>query len=439
MTSGAAEDIVQIMKIDKNHLIKDVTARFLRYVRIHTTSDPHADKTPTTENQWELLRLLEKELIEIGVEDVELDGKGFLIARLPAHADVNAPAIGFMAHVDTSSDVPGEGVKPLVHENYQGEDLELAEGKLLSPREYPELAGCRGDTLITSDGTTLLGADDKAGVAEILTALRWLKEHPEYPHGEIEAIFTPDEETGKGMNNFPLDKLHSKYCYTMDGGGRGVIEGECFNAHVARVRCTGNVIHLGQARGKLVNAVTMAGVFISMLPRDESPEATDGRYGYYAPFEVKGGLDEAELEVYLRDFESDGMDRRIAALHSLAEAVEASFPGGKVKVETKKMYSNMKKHTDKEPRVMELLDKAVRAAGVEPEHTIIRGGTDGARLSEMGVPAPNVFNGGHNFHSTLEWASVNSMAEAVETILHLAGLWAGEVEKDEEAEQAGAE
>ncbi|MFP4491016.1 MAG: peptidase T [Spirochaetaceae bacterium] len=414
------------MEIDKNLLKRDVLDRFLRYVQIHTTSDPHAEKVPSTDNQWELLRLLEQELKEIGVEEVELDGKGFLLARLHAHTGVNAPAIGFMAHVDTSSDVSGEGVKPILHENYRGEELELGEGKLLSAKEYPELSGCLGDTIITSDGTTLLGADDKAGVAEILTALKWLKEHPEYPHGEIEAIFTPDEETGRGMNSFPLKKLHSKYCYTMDGGGRGVIEGECFNAHVARVRFTGNVIHLGQARGRLVNAVTMAGAFISMLPRNESPEATDGRYGYFAPFEVKGGLDEAELEVYLRDFESDGMDRRIAALHSLAEAVEASFPGGKVKVETKKMYSNMRKHTDKEPRVMELLDKAVRAAGVEPEHTIIRGGTDGARLSEMGVPAPNVFNGGHNFHSSLEWASLNTMTEAVETILHLAGLWAKE-------------
>ncbi|MFO7850201.1 MAG: peptidase T, partial [Spirochaetia bacterium] len=417
---------VRCMNIETSRIRAEVVERFLRYLRLHTTSDPHAEKTPSTDNQWELLRLLEKELGEIGLEDIDLNADGFLLARLPANTDITTPTIGFMAHVDTSSDVSGAGVTPLVHENYQGGDIKLQEGMFLSPEEYPELAEYRGDTIITSDGTTLLGADDKAGVAEILTALRWLKENPEYPHGEIEAIFTPDEETGQGMNLFPLEKLHSKCCYTMDGGRRGVIEGECFNAYLARVRFTGKVIHLGQARGKLVNAVTMAGTFISMLPRAESPEATDGRYGYYAPFEVKGGLDETELEVYLRDFESDGMDRRVAALHTMAESVEASFPGGKVKVETKKMYSNMRKYTDKEPRVMGLLDKAVRAAGVEPEHTIIRGGTDGARLSEMGIPAPNVFNGGHNFHSPFEWASVNTMTEAVETILHLVGLWTRE-------------
>jgi tripeptide aminopeptidase len=345
---------------------------------------------------------------------------------MPANTEAKVPAIGFMAHVDTSSDVSGRGVQPQLHENYAGGEIELGEGRNLSPVDYPELAEYHGDTIITSDGTTLLGADDKAGIAEILTAIHWLREHPEYPHGELEFIFTPDEETGKGMNLFPLDSLHAEYCYTMDGGKRGVIEGECFNAYVSRIRFIGSVIHLGHARGKLVNAVTMAASFVSMLPQAESPEATDGRYGYYAPFEIKGGLDEAELEVYLRDFEKEGMERRLAVLHSIAEAVEAAFPGGEVKVESKRMYSNMREHTSKEPRVIKLLDRAVRAAGVDPVHTIIRGGTDGSRLSEMGIPTPNVFNGGHNFHSTHEWASAHTMVEATETILHLVKLWAEE-------------
>jgi tripeptide aminopeptidase len=228
------------------------------------------------------------------------------------------------------------------------------------------------------------------------------------------------------MNLFPVETLQSEFCYTIDGGPRGLIEGECFNAYVARIRFTGKVIHLGQARGKLVNAVTMAAAFVSMLPQAESPEATDGRYGYYAPFEIKGGLDQASLEVYLRDFEKEGMDRRIQTLQRIAGAVEAAFPGGEVHVETKKMYANMRDYTDRDPRVMDLLFEAVRKAGVEPRHTIIRGGTDGARLSEMGVPTPNVFNGGHNFHSRYEWASVSTMVEATETILHLVRLWAEE-------------
>lgn len=414
------------MKFDREQLRSELRERFLRYARIETTSDPHMEKIPSTDCQWELLRLLEKELKELGITDVRLDDNGYLIARLEGNTSPASPAIGFMAHVDTASDVSGAGVDPQVHENYDGRALNLSEGVVLSPEDYPELADYRGDTIITSDGRTLLGADDKAGIAEILTALHWLMEHSAYLRGDIEAIFTPDEETGKGMNLFPVDSLRAKYCYTMDGGARGTLEGECFNAYAAKVVFTGRVIHLGQARGKLVNAVTMAGAFLSMLPQTESPEATDGRYGYYAPFEIKGGLDKAELVIYLRDFEREGIDRRIAALHRFADAVESSFPGGKAAVETKKMYANMREHTDTDPRVMKLLDDAVRAAGVEPLHTIIRGGTDGARLSEMGIPTPNVFNGGRNFHSVHEWASLDTMTEACETILHLVRLWSQE-------------
>jgi len=412
--------------IDKDELRSELVDRLLRYVQIDTASDPHIEKIPSTSKQWDLLRLLERELAELGIEDIELNGNGYLIARLPATVATRSPTIAFMAHVDTSSDVSGTDVHPQVHENYDGGEIRLGEGRSLSPEEYHELGNYAGDTIITTDGRTLLGADDKAGIAEILTALRWLLDHPDYPHGELEIIFTPDEETGKGMSLFPLDSLRSRYAYTLDGGERGVIEGECFNAYVARVRFTGSVIHLGHARGKLVNAVAMAASYTGMLPQAESPEATDGRYGYYCPMELKGSLDEAELNVYLRDFEKEGMERRIAVLHSIAHAVEAVYPGGKVEIETKKMYSNMREYTDTEPRVMGLLDKAVRAAGVEPEHTIIRGGTDGARLSEMGIPTPNVFNGGHNFHSYYEWASVQTMVEATETMLHLVKLWAEE-------------
>lgn len=405
---------------------QEALERFLRYVKINTTSDGHIEEIPSTEQQWELLKLLKQELSELGIEDITLDDHGYLVARLPSNLPQGSkvPTIGLMAHVDTAADVRGDGVKPRVHEGYDGGPIQLEEGRVLSPEEYPELAEHRGDTLITSDGTTLLGADDKAGVAEIMTAVSYLQAHPELPHGELEIIFTPDEETGKGMNLFPLQSLHSICCYTFDGGERGVIETECFNAYSAKITFTGSVIHLGHARGKLVNAVTMAGAFIDMLPRNESPEATDGRYGYFAPMEINGELGSAELIVFLRDFEKEGMDRRLRSLNTLAEAVETAFPGGSVDVEAKKLYANMRDHMEKEPRVLSYLKEALREAGVEPREELIRGGTDGARLSEMGIPTPNVFTGGHNFHSRYEWASLETMGEATHCALRLVQKWA---------------
>ena len=438
---------------DREWLKEQVLDRFVRYAKIDTTSDRHIEEIPSTPGQWDLLNLLKKELLELGIGEVTLNSNGYLIVKVPARgtsdransdrdtssrgsSDINSSAgglsdntsqttIGLMAHVDTASDVSGKNVKPQVFENYQGGDLSIGNGLVLKADENPMLAESIGDTIITSDGTTLLGADDKAGVAEIMTALTWLMDHPEVSHGPLEIIFTPDEETGKGMNLFPLDSLEAECCYTFDGGERGTIEDECFTAYAARVLFTGNVVHLGIARGKLVNAVTMASHYVSMLPQNESPEATDGRYGYYAPFEVRGDLEKAELSVYLRDFESDGMERRLKVLQQLADAVEAVFPGGKVKVEIKRLYTNMRDHIDKEPRIMEMLEEAIRRTGVEPERKIIRGGTDGSRLSEMGIPTPNVFTGGYNFHSRLEWASLNTMVEAAETAINLIRLWGG--------------
>ncbi len=413
---------------DRKWLSQDVLDRFLRYVQINTTSDQHIAEIPSTKGQWDLLRLLYKELQELGVDDLSLDEHGYLIARVKAaktdSARAEAPCIGLMAHVDTSGDMSGEGVKPQIHADYKGSDIETGNGYTLTVAENPALANYVGDTIITSDGTTLLGADDKAGVALIMTALKWFKEHPEIEHGPFEIIFTPDEETGKGMNLFPVESLTSCCCYTFDGGERGIIESECFNAYIAKITFTGNVVHLGSARGKLVNALTMAGNYVTMLPRNESPEATDGRYGYYAPFEVKGGLDKAELTVYLRDFEVEGMQRRVELLHTLAKTVEDLFPGGSVEVHAKKMYTNMREHIAINPKIMDLLEDAIRQTGVEPERTIIRGGTDGARLSEMGIPTPNVFTGGYNFHSRFEWASLSTMVESVETAINLVRLWA---------------
>ena len=285
------------------------------------------------------------------------------------------------------------------------------------------LASRKGDTIITSDGTTLLGADDKAGVAEIVTAVDWLITHPEIEHGVVEIIFTPDEETGRGMDSFPKEKLESVCCYTLDGDVEGAIETECFNAEKATITFQGVPIHPGTARGKLVNAVTMAAAFAAMLPRNESPEATDGRYGFYLPHEISGNADRTVLTVFLRDFEAGEIDRRKKALQTFAEAVESQFPGGRASVDTFTQYINMRAFFDKNPQVVDLLIEAVRRTGLEPVRKTIRGGTDGARLSEMGIPTPNIFTGGHSYHSRSEWAALGAMASACQVIIHLITLW----------------
>ncbi|MBI9107635.1 MAG: peptidase T [Spirochaetales bacterium] len=402
----------------------DILKRFVRYAEITTTSDRSKDVTPSTDCQWDLLRLLESELRELGVNDIDLNEHGYLIARLEANTERDVPVIGFMAHVDTSSDVSGTNVKPRIHENYNGELITLENGIVINPAEDADLGRYRGHTIITSDGTTLLGADDKAGLAEIMTAVKYFTDNPEIEHGLIEIIFTPDEETGTGMDKFPREKLKSVFCYTLDGGEEGEVDSECFNAYGVKVEFTGRVIHLGSARGELANAVTMASAFVSMLPQNESPEATDERLGYYCPLEMKAELGYAELELFLRDFDMDEINRRIEAVKVFAAAVEARFPGGKVNVIPVKQYLNMKEHMQKVPEGMDYLLKAAEKAGVKTKFEIIRGGTDGARLAEMGIPTPNIFTGGHNFHSCKEWAVLSTMEKSCMTIINIVKLWA---------------
>ena len=404
---------------------EEILERFVRYAKITTTSDMHKNACPSTECQWELLRLLEKELKEFGLTDIDLNNFGYLIARLESNIDVDIPVIGFMAHVDTASDVSGTDVKPQIHKNYDGNPIVLKNGIVIDPANDKFLAKYKGDTIITSDGTTLLGADDKAGVAEIMTAVKYLTDNPEVKHGTIEIIFTPDEETGKGMDRFPIEKLKSGFCYTLDGGEEGEIDSECFNAYSVEVKCTGRVIHLGDARGRLVNAVTMISSYVNMLPQAESPEATDERFGYYCPLEMKAGLGEAELVLFLRDFELSELKRRIAALEVLGKAVEVMYPGGKVSITPQKQYLNMREHMDKIPEGMSYLLEAAKQAGVNTTSEIIRGGTDGARLAEMGIPTPNVFTGGHNYHSLKEWAVLSTMEKSCKTVINLVKLWAG--------------
>ncbi len=415
---------------DEKWIKEQLLDKFLRYVKIDTKSDAHNTSViPSTICQWDLLNMLKKELEDLGIDKITLNEHGYLIAVLESNLKdgEKAPVIGLMAHVDTSPDMSGTNVKPQIVENYKLNDIVLGNGYTLKTEEYPDLLKHEGDTIITSDGSTLLGADDKAGVAEIMTALTWFKNNHNVAHGEVEIIFTPDEETGKGLDFFNKDWLNSRCCYTIDGSELGSIETECFNASGFEVKFKGRVIHPGSARGKLINAVSMAGTFLNLLPANESPEATDGRYGYYSPMEIEGNLDEAKLGGILRDFDSKELSRRIEALDAYGKAVEAKYPGGIVEVKTRKQYSNMFEYINKDMKVIEILEKAVTEAGVAPSREIIRGGTDGSRLSEMGIPTPNIFTGGHNYHSRFEWASVNTMVKASETIINLIQLWAKEI------------
>ncbi|MDR3161298.1 MAG: peptidase T [Spirochaetaceae bacterium] len=413
--------------IDEAIIAELVAGRFLRYVRYWTTSDRRIEATPSTPGQWDLAKALVEELRGLGIAEVELTAHCYVIARLPASAAREGrPAVAFLAHLDTVDDVPGKDVKPQVVKNYDGRRIELAGGLALDPQADAALAAQKGRDLIHADGTTLLGADDKAGIAEILAAVEYLLTHPEIPHGPVEIIFSPDEETGKGLPEFPLERIRSRACYTLDGGGEGELEAECFNALKGEIECTGRAIHPGYGRGILVNAALMAAAFAMMLPRSESPEATDAYYGYYNPVEIRGNGEKAFLEVFIRDFDRAGAQRRAGALDAFARAVEAQFPGGRVHVTIKNQYYNMKERIEKSPEVMRILKKAAANIGIEFTMKPIRGGTDGSRLTELGIPTPNIFTGGHSWHSRTEWAAVSEMTAACRLVIELIRLWGEE-------------
>jgi len=403
---------------------KLIVQRFMNYVRYDTESNRNTEETPSTPGQWDLAKALQDELLKIGLKDVKITDHCYVIARLPPSPGKDTvPCVGFLAHLDTAGDVSGKNVKPQLVQNYNGGKIELTDGLCLDPAKEPDLAAQEGKTFIHCDGTTLLGADNKAGIAEIMTAVEYLISNPEIEHGPVEIIFTPDEETGKGLPEFPLSEIKSTACYTVDGGPMGEIESECFNAYKADIEFKGRVIHVGKARGILANAALMASTFAVMLPRSESPEATDGYYGYYCPMEISGDLENAALEVFLRDFDSDEMERRIAALDVFAKTIETQFPGGKVIVKTQPQYYNMKFNIDKNPDVLDKLKQAMNNLSIEWQLKPIRGGTDGSRLTELGIPTPNIFTGGRNFHSRLEWVSVNEMCAACKVIVELIKLF----------------
>jgi tripeptide aminopeptidase len=410
--------------IDDAVLDKYLVPRFLTYVQMGTASEPRVEKTPSTETQWDLAGHLAEELRSLGVTDVTLTDHCYVIARLPATPGrEQAPVFGLLAHLDTSPDAPGTNVKPVLVRNYDGGKINLAGGLSLDPETENGLAAQKGRDIIHTDGTTLLGADDKAGIAAIMGAVEYLLAHPEIEHGPVEIMFTPDEETGKGLPEFPLDTIRSTACYTLDGGPEGELEIECFNAYWAEVLIKGRVIHPGAARGILINAALMASCFAAMLPRSESPEATDGYYGYYCLTAIKGNHEDASLELIIRDFDEETAQRRVAALDSFARAVEAQFPGGKVTVHVKPQYYNMRKKIEEKPLVMEKLKTAMENLGLPFKLKPIRGGTDGSRLTELGIPTPNIFTGGRNYHSRMEWLAVSEMISACRLVIELIRLW----------------
>lgn len=402
-----------------------VLDRFLRYVQIDTQSDPASPTQPSTEKQKDLSRLLVSELLAIGLADAEMDSNGYVYATVPANTDKDVPVICFCSHVDTAPDFSGTGVKPQIIKNYAGGDITLVgdKSRVIRVAEHPELNNQIGNDLITTDGTTLLGADDKAGVAEIVTAAEILLKDKSIPHGAIKLLFTPDEEIGRGVDKVDLKKLGARFAYTMDGETAGTIEDETFSADGLEISITGVAMHPGFAKGRMENAIKIAGEIIARLPHDVSPEGTEGRDGFVHPVGVTGSMEKASISMIVRDFTVAGLHEKEAMVDEIAKAVIASYPGSSYRISVKEQYRNMKEVLDKNPEIVEFAVEAIRRAGMEPVRGSIRGGTDGSRLSFMGLPTANIFAGGHAFHSPLEWISRQDMEKAVSTIVELARLW----------------
>ncbi|HHE55973.1 MAG TPA: peptidase T [Caldithrix abyssi] len=401
--------------------------RFLNYVKFDTQSSEESDTYPSTEKQKELGRYLVKELTEMGLQDVEMDEHGYVFATLPPNVDYLVPTIGLIAHMDTSPEVSGANVKPIIHENYDGGKIVLPGDpeQVLKPETDSNLKDCIGKDIITSDGTTLLGADNKAGIAEIMGALQYLIENPDIKHGKIRVAFTVDEEVGTGTKYFDVKKFGADYAYTIDGESAGEIEDETFCADTAKITIKGVNVHPGYAKGKLINGIKIAAEIIERLPKDTmSPETTEGREGYLHPHAIKGGVELTEIVFLVRDFTVEGLKEKEDFLQKLCDEMNKKYAPASCTLTVEESYRNMKYKIDEDPKVVEYAIEAVKRAGLTPKQSLIRGGTDGARLSYMGLLTPNVFTGGHNFHSKKEWICIQDMEKAVETIVHLAQIWA---------------
>ena len=406
-------------------LADDAAVRLLRYVQIDTQSDEDSDAYPSTAKQLDLLRLLLDELRELGLADAQMDEHGYVTATIPSTVDRDVPTIAFFAHVDTAREVTGTNVRPQ-RIRYEGGEIALGDsGQVIRPSESPQLEQHVGHDVITTDGTTLLGADDKSGVAEIMAAAAYLHGHPEIPHGPVKVAFNPDEEIGRGVTHFPVDTFGVVAAYTVDGSTAGEVQSETFSGAQVRMRIRGRAIHPGWAKGELVNAIKLTAAIVEKLPKDSlSPETTEERDGFVHPVVISGDSTDVELRVIVRDFEDDLLDEHIELLRGIAREVAATDERCSIEVESRIQYRNMRDALEHHPEIVVNLEEAVRRVGLEPKKTAIRGGTDGSALTEMGLPTPNIFTGGHDAHSEREWICVEDMGLAAATLVELVKVWA---------------
>jgi tripeptide aminopeptidase len=406
--------------ISKNNIIN----RFISYVTIDTQSDPDSNKTPSTEKQWDLANKLAVELKKIGMEEVEIDENAYIMATLPANVSHKVPTIGFVSHFDTSPDFTGTNVRPQIIENYDGKDIILNKEQdiILSPDYFDDLLQYKGQTLITTDGTTLLGADDKAGITEIVTAMEYLINNPQIPHGKIRVGFTPDEEIGRGAHKFDVKKFGADWAYTMDGSQIGELEFENFNAAEATVKIKGKIVHPGYAKDKMINSIYIAQDFINSLPRLETPEHTEDRQGFFHLTDIKGDVEETTLKYIIRDHDLGHFEARKEMISNLVQEINSQYEKEIIEIEIKDQYFNMREKIEPVMHIVDIAEEAMKQLNITPNIKPIRGGTDGSQLSYMGLPCPNIFAGGHNFHGRYEYVPVESMQRATEVIIKIAEL-----------------
>jgi tripeptide aminopeptidase len=404
---------------------EEIIARFKTYVQVDTQSDESSTSCPTTPGQLTLGRMLVEELKEIGMEEVTIDANGYVMATLPSNTEKKVPTIGFLAHIDTATDFTGSGVKPQVVEGYDGKDIVLNEALriVLSPRDFPELTGYEGQILITTDGTTLLGADDKAGMTEIMTAMAYLIRHPEIKHGRIRVAFTPDEEIGRGPHRFDVEAFDASYAYTMDGGPLGELQYESFNAAVARITCRGKIVHPGTAKGKMINSAKIAMEISSRLPAEEAPEYTENYEGFFHLISIQGNVEETKLHYIIRDFDRERFDGRKAELAEIVKEMQETYGEQSIVLDIKDQYYNMREKIEPVKAIVDIAHQAMVNLGIDPIVRPIRGGTDGSQLSYMGLPTPNIFTGGENYHGRYEYVSVDTMIKATNVIIEIAKLF----------------
>ncbi|WP_449376630.1 peptidase T [Bacillus safensis] len=404
---------------------EEMIQRFTSYVKVDTQSDAEKESCPSTEGQLNLARQLVEEMKSIGIQEVTMDENGYVMGTIPSNTDKDVPTIGFLAHIDTATDFTGKNVKPQLHENYQGGDITLNEDLhiVLSPQQFPNLQKYQGHTLITTDGTTLLGADNKAGIAEIMTAMQYLIEHPEIKHGKIRVAFTPDEEIGRGPHKFDVDAFGASYAYTIDGGPIGELQYESFNAAGAKVSIKGNNVHPGTAKDKMVSAAKIGMLFHNKLPSEESPEYTEGYEGFFHLTKFVGEVEEAELQYIIRDFDKEKFNNRKALFEKIANDLKATYGENSITLSIQDQYYNMREKIEPVKHIVDIAHEAMENRSVTPVIEPIRGGTDGSQLSYKGLPTPNIFTGGENFHGKYEFISVENMVKATEVIVEIARLF----------------